>query len=285
MSIIRVNGRGLFCEQKGDGVSIVFVHGTMSDYRVWRSQTDQLSRTYRTVAYSRRSAFPNVRPGDLADSSVENDTDDLGRLIDELGVSPSHLVGHSYGGFIAAYFAAQHPEMLRSLTLVNAAIVPMLVRNPNNPVAMLSFLIKSSATASSGWRLSRASRTSIKEAEAGNRDGAARLFYASLWDKGTAIPQPMEEDLKMMADNARNLNETTKPFPEFTVDEAKEIRTPTLVIRGEQSALWDLKISERLASAIKGSDSARVSNAGHFCMVENPSEFNGRLLQFLAAHS
>ena len=257
----------------------------MSDYRVWRSQTGALSKTHRTIAYSRRYAFPNVTSGDLADSSVENNTGDLAKLIGKLGVSHLHLVGHSFGGFIAAHFATLHPEMLRSLTLVNAAIVPMLIRNPNNPIAMLSFLIRSSATASSGWRLAKAFRASIREADAGNLDEAAKLFYAGLWDKGRAIPKMPEEDMKMFVDNAKNLKESTTQFPRFTVDEVERIRTPTLVIRGEQSARWDLKISERLVSAIKGSDSVRVSHAGHFCMVENPAEFNGQLSQFLAAHT
>ncbi len=284
MSTVEVNGASFFVEQEGSGAPIVFVHGTMSDYRVWRNQTDFLSKKYKTVAYSRRFAAPNKNPGDIMTSTVENNAADLAALIGKLGLSPVHLVGHSYGGFTAAYFAAKHPEMLKSVTLNNAAVATMLIRDPNNPLQLLSLLFRSPSVATSARRLLNESKASMKATEAGDVQNAATIFYAGLFDKGTPVPQLPEEFRKMMVDNAKTLAETTSNFPNFNATEAAGILTPMLVIRGENSAKWDLKISESLAKAT-GCESATISGSGHFCMIENPNEFNDRASEFLASHS
>src|SRR5665811_72374 len=43
----------------GEGEPVVFVHGTISDYRVWEAQMDTFSENYRVIALSRRYAYPN----------------------------------------------------------------------------------------------------------------------------------------------------------------------------------------------------------------------------------
>src|SRR5438552_18435199 len=42
---------------------------------------------------------------------------DLAMLIEKLHFGPVHLVGHSYGGLGALFFATEHPELVRTLTL------------------------------------------------------------------------------------------------------------------------------------------------------------------------
>ncbi|MGI0148224.1 MAG: alpha/beta fold hydrolase [Thermoplasmata archaeon] len=75
-----------------------------------------MSETHRTITYSRRYSWPNERSGDGTDSTIENNAADLAALLRRLGVMPVHLVGHSYGGFVAAYFAAVHSDVVRTLT-------------------------------------------------------------------------------------------------------------------------------------------------------------------------
>jgi len=105
MPSIDVDGVSLFYEEKGTGQPLLFVHGIPTDYRAWGSQLDAFSDNYRVIAYSRRYAQPNKREGDLLDSTIENNTTDLVGFIKKLGIAPVHLVGHSYGGFIASYCA------------------------------------------------------------------------------------------------------------------------------------------------------------------------------------
>jgi len=45
--------------ERGSGDPVLFVHGSASDYRTWRSQLDDFSNQYRAIAYSRRYHWPN----------------------------------------------------------------------------------------------------------------------------------------------------------------------------------------------------------------------------------
>src|SRR5213594_3913885 len=88
--------------ESGQGEPIIFAHGIPTDYRAWKAQFGPFSRKYRTITYSRRLAWPNQNAGDPQESTVENNSADLVGLINNLGVSPAHIIGHSYGGFVAA---------------------------------------------------------------------------------------------------------------------------------------------------------------------------------------
>jgi pimeloyl-ACP methyl ester carboxylesterase len=97
-----VNETRLAYLRNGVGQPLIFIHGIPTDYRAWDAQLEPFSRKYDVIAYSRRLARPNQNTEEYAKSTIENNSADLIGLIQNLGLSPVHLVGHSYGGFIAA---------------------------------------------------------------------------------------------------------------------------------------------------------------------------------------
>src|SRR5207253_10054502 len=131
MPSIDVGGVSLYYERAGNGEPVVFSHGIPTDHRAWRSQVEAFSKSYATVAYSRRYAAPNKREGDVTDSTIGNNAADLKGLIQKLGIAPVHLVGHSYGGFVAAFPAADHPDLVRTLVLLEPATATPLIENPD----------------------------------------------------------------------------------------------------------------------------------------------------------
>ena len=94
---------------------MVLVHGTLEDYRTWDGQLEAFSKGYRLISYSRRYHYPNEWPKDATDFSVTLHARDLAAFIKALNLPPVHLVGHSYGAFIALLVARDHPEVIRSL--------------------------------------------------------------------------------------------------------------------------------------------------------------------------
>src|SRR3989449_9597181 len=94
--------------EAGLGEPVVLVHGIPTDYRAWNGQIQPFSGKYHVIAYSRRLAEPNQNSMDYEKSTIENNSADLVRLIEELGISPVNLVGHSYGGGSSACLASQH---------------------------------------------------------------------------------------------------------------------------------------------------------------------------------
>ena len=281
---MHTDGVDLFYIESGSGEPVLFVHGIPTDYRAWNEQVKALSRNYRVVSVSRRYASPNARKGDLLDSTVGNNAADLKSLIDTLGLAPINLVGHSYGGFATAVLAADYPDLVRSLVLVEAAVSTMLVTDEKSPAQLLGLLFRYPAVALSARKFqSRALYPSLKALERAQLERAAELMVDGIQDRPGAFGQLDSQTRQMMLDNARTIGELNTKFPRFTRTEAASIKCKTLVINGERSPKWLRKIGELLASSISGSEIASVAGSAHFPHVEKSEEFNAILLRFLAS--
>jgi pimeloyl-ACP methyl ester carboxylesterase len=115
MPFLQVNGTRLHYERAGDGNPLVLVHGSWVDCRVWEAVLPSLIRSFDVVVYDRRGhSRSSCPPGQ---GSVRDDVDDLGALIDLLGLTPAHVAGASWGGSITLRLAAAHPELLRSVVV------------------------------------------------------------------------------------------------------------------------------------------------------------------------
>jgi pimeloyl-ACP methyl ester carboxylesterase len=282
MPSIDVGSASLFYEEAGVGDPVVFVHGIPTDYRAWSAQAGPLSKRFRTISLSRRYATPNTREGDLKDSTVGNNAADLKGLIEKLGIAPVHLVGHSYGGFIAAYLAADHPDLVRSLVLVEPAVSTLLVANQKSSAQVFSLLLKSPSVALSARKFQSGSlNPSLKALDAGDAQKAVELNVDGVQDWKGAYSKMPEDARKMMLDNARTIAELRTEFPRFTAEEAGKISCKTMVMNGQASVLWLRRIGELVQDAVPKSRRALVPGTRHFPHMENPGAFNDQLLAFL----
>src|SRR5690242_19161175 len=100
-SMVRVNGVDLASVERGRGDPVLFVHGSLGDYRLWGGQLAPFGEQYRAVAYSRRYHWPNAQPAEGATYPVAQHVADLGALIEALDLAPAHIVGSSYGALTA----------------------------------------------------------------------------------------------------------------------------------------------------------------------------------------
>jgi non-heme chloroperoxidase len=282
MPSIDVDGVSLYYERAGSGEPVLFSHGIPTDYRAWNAQVEAFSKSFSTITYSRRYAAPNRRDGDVTDSTVAANAADLKGLIEKLGVAPVHLVGHSYGGFVAAYLAADHPDLVRTLVLVEPAIATMLVEDPNSSGQMFTLLIGNPGVALSARRFQSGSLgPSLKALDSGQVKKAVQLSVDGIQNKVGAFAELPASTQEMMIDNAKTIAELRTRLPPFKA-EAGKISRRTLVINGQQSAVWLQRIGELVARAVPHSEAVAVSRSRHFPHLENPSEFNAEVLKFLA---
>ncbi len=283
MPSVDVGGVSLYYEEKGSGHPVLFVHGIPTDYRAWSAQVEPFSKGHRMIAISRRYASPNARQGDVMDSTIGNNATDLKGFIEKLGIAPVHLVGHSYGGFVAAYFAADNPDLIRSLVLVEPAVATLLVANQKSSAQLLSLLLRSPSVALAARRYQSGSLfPSLKALDAGGMERAVELNVDGIQDLRGAYAKLPEATRKMMLDNARTVGEQRTEFPRFTADEARRISSRTLILNGEMGAVWLHRIGELLARAIPNSERAMVRGARHFPHMENAQDFNEKVLAFLS---
>jgi pimeloyl-ACP methyl ester carboxylesterase len=90
---------------------VLLVHGSVANADATWSGQRPLSERFELVAPNRRGfpPGPDVERVDFEDEAV---------WLDRFLEPGTHLVGHSYGGVISLLAAARHPELLRSLTVV-----------------------------------------------------------------------------------------------------------------------------------------------------------------------
>jgi pimeloyl-ACP methyl ester carboxylesterase len=282
MPNIDVDGVSLYHEGAGNGEPVVFSHGIPTDYRAWSSQVEAFSKGYSTTAYSRRYAAPNQRSGDVTDSTVAANAADLGGLIEKLGIAPVHLVGHSYGGFVAACLTADHPDLVRTLVLVEPAIATLLVEDPNNSGQMLSLLIRSPSVALSARRFQSGSLApSLKALDSGKSAKAVQLNVDGIQNKVGAFSSMADNARKMMLDNAKTIAELRTKLPPFGASAGK-ISCRTLVVNGEESALWLRRIGELVARSVPDCEALTIAGSRHFPHMENPAEFNSAVIKFVS---
>jgi len=280
MTTVDLEGLSIYYEGRGTGEAIVLAHGIPTDYRAWNAQMDAF-QGYRTITYSRRYAAPNNNGGDLNTSTVENNAADLSGLIEKLGISPVNLIGHSYGGFVTAYFAAERPEAVRSLVLVEPAISTLLIEKAESPAQMLSLLLRSPSVATSARKFITGSlNPSLAALDAGQTERATELNVDGVQGRKGAFSSLPDTTRAMMVQNAKTIAELRTKLPPFK-DRVGKIKCRTLTINGETSPLWLRRIGELFATSAKG-EHATVRGTAHFPHMENPTEFNRLVAEFLS---
>jgi long-chain acyl-CoA synthetase len=100
--------------------TMVFVHGFGGRAAQWKYQLQHFSTYGRVIAVDLRGHGLSDRP--RSGYSMAHIQADLQGVLDTLGVTePVVLVGHSFGGAIAAEFAAHHPHRVSHLVLIATA--------------------------------------------------------------------------------------------------------------------------------------------------------------------
>jgi pimeloyl-ACP methyl ester carboxylesterase len=74
------NGVRLHVMEQGHGPTVIFVHGSLSDYTYWQGQIPAFAARYHVIGYSRRYNFPDDNPARRGYSAIV-DAEDLAALI------------------------------------------------------------------------------------------------------------------------------------------------------------------------------------------------------------
>ncbi len=97
---------------------LLFLSGGFGTVQSWGGVIDRLAGKYRAVRFDARA---RGKSGTSADYSVGAAVSDIGSVINATQIERPILVGWSYGATIAVRYAAQHPERVGGLVLVDGA--------------------------------------------------------------------------------------------------------------------------------------------------------------------
>jgi pimeloyl-ACP methyl ester carboxylesterase len=273
-----VNGAELHYIDQGKGDAVIFVHGGLDDYRVWQPQMQAFSQRYRTVAYSRRYNYPNARVAPRIDYSAIVDAEDLAALIKKLRLGPAHIVGVSYGAYVALFLAARHPDLVRSLVLSEPPLLCWLPELEAGQLLFTEFMTKVWKPAARGFR---------KGDEAGIEatiDGFGELGYSGTDQKMTfaTLPPEVRSSLLENSPEWRALTMSNDAFPFLSLDAVRRIKAPTLLLSGQRSLPLHSMLDSQLERLLPHEERIILTNATHEMWNEYPQECRSATFVFFA---
>ncbi len=102
---------------------LILLHGNGRNAQFWYQWVPYLSRDFRIVRPDMRGLGKSIfADGSAVDLSVESLIEDLVKVIGALGVDKVHFCGESMGGILGLLLAAQHPSLIKTLTLVSTPV-------------------------------------------------------------------------------------------------------------------------------------------------------------------
>ncbi len=246
---IAVAGGALEGLARGSGTPVVLIHGTAP--AVWGELPALLSRRHRVITYDRRS-FGNSHgdaPRDLTTHAV-----DVASLVRECG-APATLVGWSIGGVIAIEVAAQHPDLVAGMVLLEP---PLHAKRHPRP-AMVAAILGATVLGGLG-RPETGARTFLRWA-LGRRDGTSDLeTMPADWHQRLAAGDGRAVVRELKAGTGEHLD----------AQRLRRIQTPVRILRGDLSQPAFADAGQRAADAIPGATLIDVPNSGHAIHLDAP---------------
>lgn len=110
---------GVWDADAADAPTIVAIHGVTSSHLAWEFLADALPGVRIVAPDLRGRGRSNELEGP---AGMARHAADLAAVYEALELAPAVVVAHSMGAFVAVVFAAQHPELVSRLVLVDGGL-------------------------------------------------------------------------------------------------------------------------------------------------------------------
>jgi pimeloyl-ACP methyl ester carboxylesterase len=268
----KVNGMTLHYLQSGDGkgMPVVLLHGYTETSHMWLPLMAQLKgRTVIAVD------LPGEGDSSMPETGYDKKTmaQDIHGLIKQLGYPKAQLVGHDIGLMVAYAYAAQYPQEVQSLTLMDAFL-------PGVGDWQKVWLLRDK------WHFNFYGETPLKLVQ-----GRERIYFEHFWNDFAADPKHSLSEAEReyyTAQYARpgRMRAGFEYFHTFTQDAqdfaelAKiQLPMPVQVIAGEKASGQFLVTQAKLIAP--NVDGVIVPGSGHWLMEEAPETTIPAIIEFL----
>jgi pimeloyl-ACP methyl ester carboxylesterase len=270
MPFARISGIELYYEVndftrpwEGEAETLVLLHGLHGHLLWWNwYQVADLAQYYRVVTVDQRGHGRSYKPA--TGYSIETMAEDVYQLVRQLGVDKVHIGGASMGGMVSLQFALAHPELVRSVVLVDSY--------PHTPVVIQDAI--------QSWIADTETRGYATVMATFNDDYAAALFSPGFRAQHPEFPK---YETKLVLDNLmpdEAFIGCCRAIQEFNVeDRLGEIAAPVLIVTSIEGMAYTESL--RMSQVLPHAQLWAPTDVGHSPHVEIPAEFNRRVLDFL----
>ncbi len=235
----------MFYATFGTGEPVFLLHGGMVDYTSWFFQIKEFAKHFRIIA-------PDTRAhGRTTDSdkplSYQLFASDISQLMEKLDIKKASFVGWSDGGCTSLVLGLEYPELVNKLVLIGT---PYNISN-YYPEIFEQFSNVDPNNLPKDYK-----------------------FIKREYEKVAVDPNNWTYLIEKEMDLA-------KREPNFTLDQLKNIKSPSLIIDGENENLYPLKVMQEITNAIPNARLEIIPNGTHLVLMEKPKLINQLIISFL----
>ena len=267
-----VNGVKLHYLIAGKGDPVILLHGYAENSHMWRPLMVEVAKSHTVIAPDLRGFGQSSKP--LTGYTKKTMAQDVHALAQSLGFSHAIVVGHDIGLMVAYAYAAQYPNEVDRIALMDAFLPGV---GDWTKVWLLRDL----------WHFHFYGETPLKLVT-----GRERIYFEHFWNDFAADPKHSipEADRRFYARSYaqpgamragfevfRSFEQDAKDFAEFA---QTKLTMPMMVLTGEKASGEFLIQQARLVDT--NVDGVVIKGKGHWLMEEAPREVIPRLVAFIS---
>lgn len=256
----------LFYETHGAGDPVILIPGFASGAWNWFRQIDELSKNFKVITFDPRGIGRSKAENeeDLTNLSMNAFADDVLQILNELDIEKAHILGASFGGFVAETFALNFPARLSKLILACTSFGGAQHVPPDLEVLM-------AFASTDGMNTTERIR---------------KFMIPAFTPEFTAnFPETVEKVCELRENSVVPETVYTAQLTAATTfdykDRVSEIKNETLIITGDKDKVVPMQNSINLAEKMPNARLEIIENGSHLFFVENADVFNRKVTEFI----
>lgn len=252
---LTVEGGRVHYIEGGEGPTVILIHGANGNLRDWTySMFAKLAETHHVIAFDRPGlGYSDRAAEDGANPEVQARI--LSKAATELDVTDAVIVGHSWGGSVAAAWALNHAEQIKGVAMLAGATHPW----GGDGV----FVYKLAASPTLGGLVGGAARAYVS-------NGRREQFLADVFHPNDPLPGYLDYigvELALRPDtfrwNSEDLTQLDRHLRRMA-PRYPTIRVPMEILHGEEDrTVWASVHSRPLHDKVRVSNLTIVPGVGH----------------------
>ncbi|HEY3381991.1 MAG TPA: alpha/beta hydrolase [Vicinamibacterales bacterium] len=269
-----VDGCRIHWERFGTGrrETVCLLNGLAMHTRAWSSFLPRLMPEFDIVLFD----YPGQGQSSAEDApcAIPRLGDYLAMILDHLGIDRLHLMGISYGGFVALEFARRNQHRLHTLTISGTLLSHETLFQMYQDLSLRFY------------------RGSLELFEVYTHYLYEKIFGESFATESYAALEPMRQRFYDRYKDARHslIRLTEAQIPLFAdldlrLPEYAAIRTPTLIMAGAEDRAIPVQVQQKIGRILPHTRFEIVDRCGHCVHLERSDVFFGQLAAFARAHT
>jgi len=275
------NGVNIYYRTFGAGTPVLIINGGPgfnSDGFVDLAKT--LSAHNQTIIYDQRGTGKSImQKTDASTITMQLMIDDIENLRKQLKIERWIILGHSFGGMLASYYATIHPDKIISMILSSSGGVDL---------DLLSYVSRNINARLTSQQLDSANYWSQKIAD-------GDTSYNASWQRAKALANAYVYDKKYVPVIAKRLTQSNLPINSLVWQDMQKIKfncapklstftRPVLIIQGRQDIIEE-RTSQKANKILKNSKLVILDHCVHYGWLDNRDAYLSEVEKFISGNN